>query len=168
MATLGKTASTPPPDLSKSFQRLAESAARLNDASDELSKAIAPIETVLKKLNLGISKWHTFAGGHPDQDGDVWSSEIGYAKVSGKWCVALAERSGNIQSPDYYDSSSEWAFNDAPRQLRIRAVKEIPKLLEALIEEADKVTSALETETTRAQELGETLTTLAAATRTRK
>src|ERR1041384_1158825 len=106
MATLGKPASTPP-DLSKSFQRLAESAARLNDASDELSKAIAPIEAVLKKLNLGISKWHTFAGGHPDQDGDVWSSEIGYAKVSGKWCVALAERSGNIHSPEY-DSSNEW------------------------------------------------------------
>lgn len=166
MATLGKPASTPP-DLSKSFQRLAESAARLNDASDELSKAIGPIEAVLKKLNLGISKWHTFAGGHPDQDGDVWSAEIGYAKVSGKWCVALAERSGNIQSPEY-DSSNEWAFNDAPRQLRIRAVKEIPKLLEALIEEADKVTSALEAETTRAQELGETLTSLAATTRTRK
>jgi hypothetical protein len=140
---------------------LADSAARLNKASDELSKAIAPIETVLKKLNLGISKWHTFAGGNPDQDGDYFSREIGYAKVGGKWCIALAERSGNIHGSQDDVSESEWAFNDAPRQLRIRAVKEIPKLLDALIDEAEKVTSALETETTRAMGVAETLTALA-------
>jgi hypothetical protein len=163
MSTHSKSVSAPEPDLSKSFQRLADSAARLNKASDELSKAVAPTEGVLKKLNLGISKWHTFAGGNPDQDGDYRSREIGYAKVGGKWCIALAERSGNIHGGPDDVSESEWAFNDAPRQLRIRAVKEIPKLLEALIDEAEKVTSALETETTRAMGIAETLTALAAS-----
>jgi len=168
MATSGKAASTPP-DLSQSFQRLSESAGRLNKASDELSKAITPIEAVLKKLNLGIVKWHEFAGsaGRAVEDGYYWSSEIGYAKVGGKWCIALAERSGYAYTSEG-DSSTEWAFNDAPRQLRIRAVKEIPKLLEALIEEAEKVTNALEAETQRATEVAETLTALAAAQGSRK
>jgi prefoldin subunit 5 len=163
MATQGKTTSTPP-DLSKSFQRLTESAARLNTASDELSKAITPIEAVLKKLNLGVSKWYTFAGSgnHLDVDGYYWSSEIGYAKVNGKWCIALAERSGYVQNPEQ-ESETEWAFNDAPRHLRIRAVQEIPKLLDALVDEADKVTSVLQDETARAREVAETLTQLATA-----
>jgi hypothetical protein len=147
---------------------LADSASRLNKASDELSKAIAPIEAVLKKLNLGISKWHTFAGGNPDQDGDWVSREIGYAKVGGKWCLALAERAGNAHGGPDDVVETEWAFNDAPRQLRIRAVKEIPKLLEALVDEAEKVTAALENETKRAHEVGETLMALASANAARK
>jgi hypothetical protein len=163
MATQGKTTSTPP-DLSKSFSRLAASAARLNKASDDLSKAIAPIEAVLKKLNLGISKWYMYAGHGPDHEGYCWSSEIGYAKVAGKWCIALAERSGYVDTPET-ELETEWAFNDAPRQLRIRAVKEIPNLIDALVEEADKVTTELENETTLAVGVAETLTALASAAR---
>lgn len=161
MATLSRTPSASP-DLSQSFRRLADSAAQLNKASDELSRAVAPIEAVLKKLNLGITKWYAFEDSGTDESGDYFSREIGYAKVGGKWCLALAERSGNENAPDQEDFTP-WAFNDAPRQLRIRAVKEIPKLLEALIEEAEKVTRALETETTRAIGVAETLTTLASA-----
>ena len=169
MANPGKATPTPPQDLSQSFQRLAESANRLNKASDELSRAIGPIEAVFKKLNLGIAKWHVFFGPFPDQDGDYHQLEIGYAKMGGKWCIALAEESGNVHASDPdYGSRTSWAFNDAPRQLRIRAVKEIPKLLEALVEEADKVTSELEVETRRAQEVGETLTTLAATSGVRR
>src|SRR5713226_8723785 len=99
MATPSKTPPTSP-DLSKSFQRLSDSAARLNKASDELSKAIAPVEAVLKKLNLGISKWYAFDDFGPDETGDYFSREIGYAKVGGKWCLALGERSGNSNAPD--------------------------------------------------------------------
>jgi hypothetical protein len=165
MTTHGKTPSTP--DLAKSFPKLVESAARLNNASDELSKAVGPIEAVLKRLNLGISKWCVFAGGM-DQSGYYDQSEIGYAKVAGKWCLAIAERSGNVQAPPDDESFTPWAFNDAPRQLRIQAVKAIPKLLEALVEEAESVASALEIETTRASELAETLTTLANRLGTRR
>ena len=167
MANPGKATSTSPQDLSLSFQRLEESAKRLNKASDELSKAIGPIETVFKKLNLGIAKWHIFYGPFSDQDGDYHQTEIGYAKIGGKWCIALAEESGNVNDPEY-GSRTSWAFNDAPRQLRIRSVKEIPKLLEALVDEADKVTSELEVETKRAQEVAETLTTLAATSGVRR
>jgi hypothetical protein len=166
MATQSKNLSTSP-DLSKTFQRLAESAARLNQASDELSKAIAPIETTLKKLNLGISKWYPYAGG-VDPDGSYDYSEIGYSKVGGKWCLAIAERSGHEQAPYGDESFTAWAFNDAPRQMRIQAVKAIPKLIEALVDEAEKVTVALETETMRAQEVAETLITLSSANAARR
>ena len=148
-------------ELSQSFQRLTESASRLNKASDDLSKEIGPIEAVLKKLNLGIPKWYAFEDFPPDaMDGSYFSREIGYAKIGGKWCLALGERSGNVHGsdPDDFDS---WPFTDAPRQLRIRAVKAIPKLLEALVEEADKVTAELKAETARAHEVAQTLTTLA-------
>ncbi|MEK6372552.1 MAG: hypothetical protein AABO58_07625 [Acidobacteriota bacterium] len=158
--TSTKTNPTSPTELAESFQRLAESAVRLNKASDHLSKAIAPIETVLKKLNLGISKWYEFAKS-ADREGAYETKEIGYAKIGGRWCIALAERSGHSSAPDSEEYAA-WAFSDAPRQLRIRAVKEIPKLIDALVAETDKVTTALTAETERALTVLETLLAVAA------
>ena len=153
--------STPPPAerISEAFKELAESAARLNAVSDELAKAIAPVDAALKKLNLGVVAWHDYAGTQDVDSGEYWAHRLGYAKVDGKWGLAISDVSGNVYHPDDYDESM-WLFNDAPRWMRIRAIDHVPQLLEELVKQANKTAADLQAKTKTARDLAETLTSV--------
>jgi hypothetical protein len=149
------------------FKELADSAARLNSGSDELAKAIRPIDTALKKLNLGVSAWYTYRGSEePDADGSYSYRRIGYAKVGGKWGLALSADSGNVYAEtDHYEA---WLFNDAPRLMRLEAIDCIPDLLEQLVKESNKVAEDLQKKAGHARELAETITALSATAEVRR
>jgi methyl-accepting chemotaxis protein len=140
--------------ISTSIKQLSESAVKLNDASDELTNAIAPIDAALKKLNLGVTAWHRLTHGVQD-DGSYWSYNIGYAKVSGKWGLAISSVSGHVQLE--VDDEDVWPFNDAPRWIRIQAIDSIPDLLETLVKQADKLAAELQQKSAQARELAETI-----------
>lgn len=149
------------------FKDLAASAARLNSNSDELGKAIRPIEAALKKLNLGIAAWYTYRGSdNPDSDGDYHCRRIGYAKVGGKWGLALSTESGNVNyEAGNYD---EWLFNDAPRLMRLEALDYVPELLAKLVEETNKIAEELQKKTETARELADTISALSGTTEARR
>lgn len=153
----------PLPDrISASFQELADSSARLNSASDELANAIRPIDAALKKLNLGVTAWHSYRSfGDPNEGDYYWSRRIGYARVGRTWGIALSTVSGYYSSDD--EDSEEWLFNDAPRWMRVEAVDHIPDLLELLVKEANKVTANLQKKTEKTRELAGTISALSAA-----
>jgi X-X-X-Leu-X-X-Gly heptad repeat protein len=149
------------------FKQLADSAARLNSGSDELAKAIRPIDVALKKLNLGVAAWYPYIGSEePDSDGDYYCRRIGYAKVSGKWGLALSTVSGN--APHDVHNYEEWLFNDAPRRMRLEALDHIPDLLEQLVKEANKVAEDLQNKAVTARKLAETISALSATTEVRR
>lgn len=150
-----KSVSKQPLDVSRSFQRLAESAARVNAASDDLSKAVAPIDAALKRLGLGITVWHKYAGG-VDPEGEFWEHRIGYTRIGRNWGLAISDVSGNINYSASYDDE-EWLFNDAPRAMRVKAVDHIPALLEKLVEQADKVASDLDQKAEKARHIATTI-----------
>lgn len=153
-------ANPPAPDpTAEIFKQLTESAARLNAASDEFSRIVAPIDAALKKLNLGVVAWHRYMGGSPDQNGDYWAREIGYARVQGKWGLALRTVDGNAN--DFDDDTQEWPFNDAPRLMRVEAIDHIPALLEKLVKQSEKVAAELQKKASRARELAATISDLA-------
>ena len=85
------------------FQTLSSVAPTLNAASDELTKAVGYLDVTLKKLNVGISVWVTFADltGYPD-DGDYDLEQIGYTKLNGEWGLALRHIWGNHATDDYH------------------------------------------------------------------
>lgn len=143
------------------FKELADSATRLNSGSDELAKAIRPIDASLKKLNLGVSAWYTYSGSEePDSDGSYSYRRIGYAKVGGKWGLALSSVSGNVYADvENYDA---WLFNDAPRSMRLEAIDCIPNLLEQLVKESNKVAEDLQKKAVLARELAEKISELSA------
>lgn len=146
------------------FKDLAASAVRLNSNSDELGRAIRPIEAALKKLNLGIAAWYTYHGSkNPDPGGDYHCRRIGYAKIGGKWGLALSTESGNA---NFFEDSSydEWLFNDAPRLMRLEALDYIPELLAKLVEEANKIAEELQKKTETARELADTISALSGTT----
>lgn len=80
--------------LASAYKRLACSSDVLNTASDEFSKPISEIDTALQRLNIGLVTWQAIAGGSDEGDG-YWSRDVGYAKVGGKWGLAIRTVSGH-------------------------------------------------------------------------
>lgn len=117
----------------KAVQQLPTIAATLNAATDELGQSVGKLDALLKKFNLGVPTWVHFVS---DRFEDAFYNEsLGYAKVNGKWGIAISTSKGDFSNPAY-DREEEWLFNEAPRLLRINAVEKIPELLEALLENA--------------------------------
>jgi hypothetical protein len=136
--------------VAKSIQKLSVVASDLNNASDELGRAISAIDVVLQSLNIGVPTWTTIIGG--DDERDYWRRELGYAKLGNRWGVALQTVHGDHAFPE--DERSEcWFFNDAPRWLRIEGVAKIPDLLDALITRTEEATKKIRTKTAEAKEL---------------
>lgn len=118
-----------------SYRKLSEVASALNEVSDSLGQQIAELDSTLKKLNLGVTVWVPFRGNV--EDNVLWSEDLGYAKVRGKWGVALRTF---VQPCDDEPQVEEWLFNDAPRQLRLSAVEKLPELLEKLSQQGEQTT----------------------------
>jgi len=125
--------------LSAPFKRLAESAAKLNKVSDQLTTQIEQIDAALKGLNLGVAAWVTITDTE-DEDGNCVVEELGYVRIGSRWGVALKTASG-VRGEQGDGTFS--AFADAPRQLRIRAVEFIPKLLDQISAEAEAMVAKL-------------------------
>jgi hypothetical protein len=105
----------------------------------------------LRRLNLGITTWIRLDS-REDGLGNYSKRDLGYAKVGGKWGIALRTMSGNHHSPD--DAVlEEWLFNDAPRALRIESVEKLPDLFDGLVKEADAATRQIRSRTQQAEQL---------------
>src|ERR1035438_6975485 len=112
--------------------------ATLNSATDQLGHSVGQVDSVLKKFSLGVPTWVPFYSDETQHSGYFYSEEIGYAKIGGKWGIAIRTLEGNYQDPDN-ERAEQWLFNDAPRLLRVRAVEGIPELLEALLKQASQM-----------------------------
>jgi hypothetical protein len=137
----------------ESYRQLSGVAADLNAISDELGKSIQDLDAALKRLSLGVSVWVAIRGGNDmPEDPSYWSEELGYAKVGGKWGIALRTISGSYSNPEH-DNVEDWLFNDAPRLLRLSAIEKIPELLEALSKEAAETSAKIKAKLADAQEV---------------
>ena len=145
------------------FQELSTLASSLNTASDELTKVVGTLDEALKKLNIGLTVWVPFRFRGDGSDPEVYDQdEIGYAKVSGIWGVALRNIWGNESFGDYHEAGP-WLFKDAPRELRLAAADKIPELIEALATGASATTKEVEEKTKQVRELAEAIDEVANA-----
>lgn len=117
-----------------SFKQLSAAAVSLNNRSDQLGKSISRLDSAIQKLSIGVSAWVKFDEWSSENGLQFATEEIGYAKVSSRWGVAIRTMSGH-EGADDYDSYEEWLFNDAPRAMRVKAVSKIPDLFEELTKE---------------------------------
>jgi hypothetical protein len=143
-----------------SFLQLSSVATDLNAISDELGKSIAEIDAALKKLNLGISVWVQVSGRDDQEDQSHFSEQVGYAKVDGKWGIALRTVSGDHNWPDR-DRVEQWLFSDGPRKLRLAAIGKLPEMLKRLSEEAVDTTNKIKGKLAEAQEVAAAVKTAA-------
>jgi hypothetical protein len=141
--------------VSNSYQHLSAAASELNALSDELGKFVQALDAALKKLNLGIASWIRLEG-REDGSGNYSKRDLGYAKVGGRWGIALRAFTGNHNTPDE-STMEEWLFNDAPRALRIEAVEKLPDLFDHLGKEAEQAAKQIKGKTERAKQLASAL-----------
>jgi len=127
------------------FKRLVESAAKLNKVSDQLTTQIEQIDAALRGLNLGVTAWVTISS-NEDEDGNWSKEQLGYARIGSRWGVALKTCLGMRGVISDSDDDTFSAFADAPRQLRIRAIPHIPKLIDQLSVEAEAMIAKLSPE----------------------
>jgi hypothetical protein len=140
--------------VSASYSELSSIATDLNAVSDAFGKAVSDIDEGLKKLNLGVTAWvrvDSSYGNDRPEDRTYRIEEIGYAKINGKWGIALRTRSGDEAYPEEADRVDDVPFNEAPRASRLKAIEKIPELLKKLSEEAAKVTKELQAKLADAQ-----------------
>jgi DNA-binding protein H-NS len=126
-------------------QKLPQAAATINSATDELGKSIAQLDSILKKYSLGVPSWVSFSEEQDHNAGWFYLEQVGYAKVGGKWGIAIR----TVEYGDHLPQSDgdQWLFNDSPRLLRVHAVDKIPELLEAIIDEAGKMSREIKERT---------------------
>jgi hypothetical protein len=141
-------------NISSPFEALSKTAKNLNDESDRLTKTIEKLQLALQALNLGVPAWVQFDkwGGEDDSEGLY---ELGYDRSSGSWGFCLRFSASNDQTGA--ENTNKWAFNGAPRELRIRAVSHIPKLIEALDKAASKLVQELSEKNSDADQIAQGL-----------
>jgi len=116
-----------------SFDELSSAAAALNKASNELTTTISTLDQALYGLNIGLAVWvQVVLWSDPEGSGRYEREEVGYAKIGGMWGLAIRRLAGDEQSPEPDEVRDVWTFNDAPRELRLRAVEKLPDVLDEL------------------------------------
>src|SRR5262245_32913094 len=150
-----KDAPSPSERVSAYFKKLATAAVDLNVVSDELGKPISLLDEALKGLNLGIETWVEVVGGNGmPNDEWFWEHNIGYAKVNGRWGIALRTQSGYYSDPDA-SKVDTWLFNEAPRANRLEAADKIPDLLEKLLTDARRTAESIKKKVSDVQQLAD-------------
>ena len=122
---------------------LAVHAAKLNETSKILAEVVERIDDALQRLNLGVTAWVPVRQvNNAERGGSEFLSEaLGYSRLGRSWGLVLKKSEGDLADDD--PQMEQWPFNEAPRNLRIRAVKKIPDLLAALDRQAKVVTEEI-------------------------
>jgi len=125
------------------LQNLAVLAKNLNEVSDLVTAEITDFEKTLNDLRLGVPAWVNAGEEHIDDPQSPLTRiyVLGYARHQGKWGLL----SGDYveEHDDYPDDQSIVFLKDAPREIRIKAIKAFPKLIAELASEAQRVTEDL-------------------------
>jgi hypothetical protein len=143
--------------LQNSLQELTSSANKLNSLSDELNKQVSDVESAVNKIGIGLSAnvntetWSDERG----EKYDIW--RICYEKHAGKWGFTIEHLWGHEGFEDSAESET-WAFKDAPREHRLRAVEKIPDLIDALVKKSNEFATDVSTVMSYAQGLAAAFT----------
>jgi hypothetical protein len=86
---------------------------------------------------------------------NIW--RICYDKHAGKWGFTIEHLWGHEAYPDSAESET-WAFKDAPREHRLKAIEKIPDLIDALVKKSKDFASDISAITSYAQGLAAAFT----------
>ena len=143
------------------LKHLASLSRSLNEASDLLATQLGAVEGAIGELRLGVSAWVVINSQkeiHQESDGArlelTHTVQFGYGKHNGKW---------GLQITSWYDefddetTAKRWFLREAPREMRLAAVDKLPELLQALAEEAAKLTEEAKSKAEQAKHIAAAL-----------
>jgi hypothetical protein len=147
--------------LKTSFLNLSKASRELNSASDTFGAAITSLDEAINELNPGVTAWVNISVSTPDEDAPWVSFEerLGYDKTKGRWGLTLCTVSVDDEESSETTAGS-WLFNDAPRNLRLRAIEHLPELIEALAKEASHTAKRVTEQADYALELAKSISAI--------
>lgn len=145
-----------PQDFAALLERAQKIAPQLGAATDELNQSIIRFEQALAGLHLGVSAYIEL-GREPIYDGNNMEAgehieQITFSKTDGAWRLRY-ENGTDGDEPEHWRSVH---LVSAPREVRMRAVDHLPRMLQEMIDEAENATTRV---TAKAKKL-DTVTTL--------
>lgn len=152
MPIKGSPSAKKPPAIPSNLWNLGNAAQNVNTLSDRLTDQVGAIENALNNLNLGV-RATVDVEESPVDDLVVVILRLGYDKVGGKWGFVIDQ----FVASDPEDTYVKWAFKDAPRELRLKVVEWIPKLLDELTNTSLKLASDINEKISLAQGLASLL-----------
>lgn len=125
------------------FSRLQDLSTVLNSKSDVLNEAIKAFEAKLASLRLGVSAWVNppLISEVTDENGineDTTTTRLGYSKATGTWCLTIEEDSERYSGTPGAPWPSYAPLSQASRDIRLKAIKQLPLLVKALEKKADE------------------------------
>ena len=124
------------------FQELSSAATKLNQTTDQLTASVRELDAAIGRLNLGIEHWMPIGSAIADDKKEIYKYSLGYAKV-GKWGIAVRI----VTSA----ASIEVLFNDAPRDVRVKAIAHLPFLLAELVRAVNSMCADIESQLPQAE-----------------
>jgi hypothetical protein len=121
------------------FSRLQDLSNDLNKKSDELNESLKAFEAKLASFRLGVTAWVSPPlETEKEDDGNEITTKLGYSKVTGSWCLTLEYDDDFTSGFDNAPYPHYTPLSQAPRDLRIKAVEQLPMLLKEIEKRADE------------------------------
>ncbi|MEO5955831.1 MAG: hypothetical protein ABIR36_09115 [Nitrospiraceae bacterium] len=123
------------------FSRLQNLSESLNKESDGLNEAIKAFEAKLASFRLGVTAWvrPPLEKEVDEKHGVESTTSLGYSKATGNWCLTVAYEN------DIDPESAQFSpLGQASRDIRMKAVRQLPKLLKAIESAADEAVKEVE------------------------
>jgi hypothetical protein len=140
------------------LERISTASKTLNQNSDQLSEKIVEIEAQVNCYKLGVWAWLDKSLNEEMVAGDQASpsftiiTSLGYGKIREKWGFVISVYA------DYDPSEPDLTFlKDASRELRAKAVDQIPELLDCIAEKATKLSENISKKAELADEIVKSL-----------
>lgn len=153
------------------LKELSDLSRQLNQQSDKVNSIISKVNELLASLNLGVEVWLTDdpieTGGFTEFETEPnWHEEcleatiLGYCRVSGSWELAVKNMLLPCMVVDEEHEESEPVQRGRPisllkagRNIRVKAVSSLPKLLEVIKQEGQELLASIEKAEAAAEEL---------------
>jgi hypothetical protein len=147
----------------QSLQKLNVAASALNQVSDRFGRSITELEDALGRLSLGIVSWVTYHSTSDDrQPWIITVEQVGYATVAIRKGLCLRVVTFDENDPENSEEiKNAWQFNNAPREMRLRAIESIPSLIEDLLRQAEQLAKRIEEKQSLADSLVEAVNEIA-------
>jgi hypothetical protein len=121
------------------LERAERAAGVIREATDGLNTRLSRAEQVFASLGLGVSASVCLT---PPTSDDLWFQNLNFQKEGNEWRLVL-ESGEHGDEPEYWSQSP---LLSASREVRLKAARLLPELLEALILQAEQqAASMLET-----------------------
>lgn len=134
-------------DLQSRLARIAEIVPSLNSAADEATKIIKEVDSLLSKLNVGISAEVAFREETDDPSLDGYDSDrpfytryLAYARVGREYSIHVHSVAHNKDGYDCADNEmtlSRDPWSSCPREWKLEAIAVLPQLLDEIVSKAE-------------------------------